>query len=160
MFPLAPKQGGLPYFSIGGISSFGTVFNYPPMNMRTSPNYWIMSPRCWAGTHSEAGLASRKYAPVSSLPSGVGATCPTGANSPASLALPNTGYGVADFLANLQTSATVSNPSNADDIRWYWGAYIQDDFKASSKLTLNLGLRYDYFQPYYEKLSRMANFVA
>jgi len=26
----------------------------------------------------------------------------------------------------------------------YWGAFIQDNYKASSKLTLNLGLRYDF----------------
>src|SRR5258708_8441815 len=39
-------------------------------------------------------------------------------------------------------SVFASNISAPDDIRHYYGAYFQDDWKATSKLTLNLGLRW------------------
>ena len=39
-----------------------------------------------------------------------------------------------------------------------WSAYLQDDFRASDRLTLNLGVRWDLFVPYVEDDDRQANF--
>jgi hypothetical protein len=40
-----------------------------------------------------------------------------------------------------------------------YGFFAQNDFKISSRLTLNLGLRYDILKPAVEKYGRMSNFV-
>jgi Carboxypeptidase regulatory-like domain len=67
-----------------------------------------------------------------------------------------TGYGVADFLANQMNSANVSNYFNIDNVQWYNSGYFQDDWKLSPKLTLNLGMRYDYYQPAQERHDQQA----
>jgi hypothetical protein len=41
---------------------------------------------------------------------------------------------------------------------WETGYYAQDDFRVNTRLTLNLGFRYDRFTPYIDKNDIMANF--
>lgn len=53
----------------------------------------------------------------------------------------------------------VSNISLTDNGKEYYGTYINDDWKLTPKLTLNLGLRWDYFGLVGEHHGNQANFV-
>ena len=70
-----------------------------------------------------------------------------------------TGSGVADFLANQSSFADIANAPNIRDAQWYDSAYAEDDWKVNPKLTLNLGVRYDYYQPYKEIGGLQGNFI-
>jgi outer membrane receptor protein involved in Fe transport len=71
-----------------------------------------------------------------------------------------TGSGTADFLADQMHQASIATSPPINDAQWYNAAYVQDDWKLSPQLTLNLGLRYDHYQPYKENAGNQANFIA
>ncbi len=52
-----------------------------------------------------------------------------------------------------------SNINKTYDTRGYLAGYFQDDVKVNPKLTLNLGMRFDYFTPISESNGGQANFV-
>jgi outer membrane receptor protein involved in Fe transport len=67
------------------------------------------------------------------------------------------GSSIADFLLGYPSSASGGQgiPDGAfreTDV----GAYFQDNWKVTPKLTLNLGLRYQYYQPTYDKWDKAA----
>jgi len=71
-----------------------------------------------------------------------------------------TAYGdpFASFLLGLADSATIQGPYALQPRSWYGAAYIQDDFKVTPKLTLNLGARWDIFVPFTEKNNNIVYF--
>jgi outer membrane receptor protein involved in Fe transport len=62
------------------------------------------------------------------------------------------------FLANQPSKATINFDVTAFNLyQWQYGGYIQDDYRITPTLTLNLGLRYDYFTVVKEASGRVFN---
>lgn len=63
------------------------------------------------------------------------------------------GSSIADELLGVPVSATITSLMKLRNRQYVPGAFIQDDFKASARLTLN-----DYFSPLVEKNNHQSNF--
>ncbi len=59
----------------------------------------------------------------------------------------NTGNAFASFLLGYAGTANLETPRDVRQIWRHVGGYFQDDWRVSPKLTLNLGLRYEYTLP-------------
>jgi hypothetical protein len=63
-----------------------------------------------------------------------------------------------DFYFGARNAYTLTSPNIVNLRQWMNFFYLQDDFKVSRKLTLNLGVRYEFSTPQYETTNAMANF--
>jgi hypothetical protein len=78
---------------------------------------------------------------------GAGVTCPS-----------KSGLSYADGLLGLTQSTQLTNVFFVDQRLWMLAGFAEDDWKVTRKLTLNLGLRYDFATPALEGNNQMANF--
>lgn len=71
-----------------------------------------------------------------------------------------TGSPLADFLLGLPQSSTINSSIAKSYLRDnVLDAYVTDDWRLNSSLTLNLGLRYEFYAPYTEKFGRLAEIL-
>jgi hypothetical protein len=68
-----------------------------------------------------------------------------------------TGIGLADFLLGYPSQAQLTNPAIVDARFKMFSGFFQDDWKVTPKLTVNLGVRYDYATWPYEGADRLTN---
>ena len=68
------------------------------------------------------------------------------------------GLSYADGLLGLTQSTQLTNVFFVDQRLWMLAGFAEDDWKITRKLTLNLGLRYDFATPALEGNNQMANF--
>ena len=94
-----------------------------------------------------------------SAPSGSLSFTGTYTNNPASSA--GTGAGFADYLLGLPVSSAKSAFPQGTPYERYseYGSFMQDQWRATSRLTVNLGLRYDLFTPASERYNRQSDFL-
>jgi hypothetical protein len=68
-----------------------------------------------------------------------------------------TGSALGDFLLGEPQETSIDSSASKSYLREnIWDAYVTDDWRARPNLTLNYGLRYEFFAPYTEKYGRLA----
>lgn len=158
--PGFPNNGGLPTVNISGIAAFGS-HAYRPEDEHEN-EYQILDNIAWnLGNHSlRIGFSYQTLRSYTGSPSYSHPSYTYNGTMTSKPGSSNTGYGAADFLTNNMYSGVISPYGVFNDAQDLPAAYVQDDWRATHKLTLNLGVRWEYFQPYKEMAGEQANFVA
>ncbi len=147
-----------PQISINGMTNLG---NEKPDNYITNTHHFSSTLNWVRGTHVvRVGVDYRayqeNYASYSSAsPSfSFGTSWTQGPldNSPASPS--GVGQGLASFLLGLPTGGSVGRPANYAVSSPLLGSFVQDDWRVTPKLTVNIGLRYEVEGALRERFNR------
>ena len=150
-----------PRFDIGGFTSLGSQF-FSVVDRANTTQSLAANLSKVIGRHSiEAGVDLRLIQGAlfqAGWPSGQFTFDSGFTNGPDPFGGSGDGSGFASFLLG-----TTGDGISAFDPHWYftnkyYAFYIQDDIKVSPKLTLNIGLRYDYESPLEDRYDQL-NFV-
>lgn len=146
LVPFQPENGGLPVFNISGFSALGSAWFLPTDEFENVVELLDNVTKIIGNHTIKTGANFQRIRYATLQPNtGRGALTYDGKYT----GIPGvsfTGFGGADFLTNSMDSANLSSISPNFNQKWYDGGYVQDDWKVSSRLTLNLGLRYDWYQ--------------
>jgi hypothetical protein len=152
-----PEVGGLPQILITGGASFLGSWTGPPGFAGPNPFYrWADHVSYFRGKHAFKFGGEFARADVNAAGKGgergqitfLGGQAFAGSSA------------LEDFLAGKPARGQL--PFGSDPRRnlrrWQYAGFAQDDWRATQRLTLNLGLRYEYFQPPSEINNKLANF--
>jgi hypothetical protein len=151
--------GGLTQQSLGGFSSFGRQSSNPqfqnPFVFNPKVNYSKIEGRqsLKAGYEYQAiETAIFDFNPQYGADGYSGQfTRPTGAAS-------SNLYNISDFYFGLRSNYQLNNEVVLDYKQRMHFFYLQDDFKVNRKLTLNLGVRYEFATPQWDAKNRISSF--
>jgi hypothetical protein len=152
-------SGGLPTIVIGGYSDLGRQATNPqwqyPTVYNPKVNYtWTKRAHSFKTGYEFQYIATevQDVNPLYGRDTYNGSfTRPTGATA-------SNLYNLADFALGLRAQYALSSVLVANLRRNMHFAYLQDDWRATSKLTLNLGLRYEFSTPYWERDNILSNY--
>jgi Carboxypeptidase regulatory-like domain/TonB dependent receptor/TonB-dependent Receptor Plug Domain len=165
-FPGVPYEagtfnGGLPAltFSDGSAPELGSSGFLPSIEKQNS--YVLTDNFTWLkGRHSLKFGAEIRFEQFTIFqPSASRGTADFNAGFTDNPASPGTGgYGFASFLLGLSDGGSIVNLHNVEYRRQIYAGFVQDDFKKSAHLTLNLGLRYELYTTVKAADNEQANF--
>jgi hypothetical protein len=159
--PTDPRfAGGLSTQNIGGYTSFGRQDSNPqfqdPFVINPRVNYTFLLGRHSLKTGYEYQTIRTE---IDDFNPKYGRSTYSGQFSrPANISASNNLYNFADFLFGARSGYDLNNALIIKLHQRMHFAYLQDDFKVSQKLTLNLGVRYEFATPQWEDQNRLANF--
>jgi len=173
--PQTANNGGLPTFTISGLSSLGAATYLPGDEIGQAEQFADDFTKIW-GKHSfKTGVEVLHVKFIVELPSASRGTFDyngtytdvPNANSSTTgraqlLMTPIAATYPADGGVNFSggsDAVTASNIFRFYHVKDYYGPYVLDDWKVTPKLTLNLGLRWDYFPPIQELNGGQSNFL-
>jgi hypothetical protein len=171
--PQVPENGGLPGFTFGGLSNLGGNNFLPSDEVSQTLQITDDFTKIY-GKHSFKTGIEYQHVKFSTLQPAYsrGQFDYNGTYTDVPNSNQNT-TGIAQFLLQPQLATVpggvnysggsdqvqASNINKTYDVKNYFAAYFQDDWKVSPKFTLNLGLRWDYFGPLGESNGGQANFI-
>ena len=146
-----------PRFAPDGFRDFGTE-GWWIMDRQEAVHHWSGSMSKMIGGHNIKAGGERRYNRLDyrqpGFPSGNfnfarSATCADRFTCPGTQ-----GNGLASMLLGWTTGSNYHIEPKAFSRSAYWGFYFQDDWKITNKLTINLGVRYDFDVPRWETQDR------
>ncbi|HKW17977.1 MAG TPA: TonB-dependent receptor [Terriglobales bacterium] len=175
--PQTAENGGLPTIDISGLTSLGAgAFASPNRRGSDTIQFTENLTKIHGGHSFKGGFEYQRmhfpwidpgwsrgefsFGGYTGMTPGVGGAT-TGGVGAADILLTPTASTVASGVNNVggANSVFASNITQPDDLRHYWGTYFQDDWKATSKLTLNMGLRWEIFGGLGEGSGKQAGLV-
>ncbi|MBX7185712.1 MAG: TonB-dependent receptor [Vicinamibacteria bacterium] len=158
--PSDPRvAGGLPTQLITGYADLGRQATNPQWQYPTVYNPKLNYTRT-AGRHSvKVGIEFQHIeTEVQDVNPLYGRDAYTGQFSRPTGASASNLYNLADFMFGLRSQYALTNFFIANLRQNLYFGYLQDDFRVNTKLTLNLGVRYEYATPQWERDNNATNF--
>ncbi len=161
-----PQQGGiggLPNMTINGFTNLGEAAFLP--DAKGSDTFSVSDNLLWNhGNHfiKIGGMDRwvRSRFDIAGNARGTFGFTGVYTQNPASAATRSaSGNAYADFLVGDAASGTLTNIFIGDLRYKYYGGYINDDWKVTPRLTVNMGVRYEIWTPPYERNNNQANFL-
>ncbi len=147
----------------GGMQNIGTSGQIQTLNYEEKPSFTANA--TWVRGNHTFKLGAELYLEGVLNGTYAGVTLATGLNATAqpftpTLSLNNftQGFGYASFLLGDYNSTAQTPQLNYKQGNQEWGLFIQDTWKVNRKLTLDLGLRWDYSTQFKEQYGRLGQF--
>ncbi len=158
--PFGPDNGGLPSITIDdGTAAIGSSGYLPSVEKQ---NAFVIDENLTKvfGRHTMKFGTELRYVQFTIFqPAASRGTMDFASDLTDNAAAPTTGgEAYATFLLGLTDSATITNEHNVDYRRGNYSWFAQDDFRATPRLTLNLGVRYEIFTTVKAHDNEAANF--
>ena len=159
--PTGPLNGGLPSTTIDRYSGFGASDWLPSKEYN---NVWDFIQNVAINKNGHSFKFGGEFRPIKfpffqfPSPHGNWNFNRRETSIPSSTGADNlTGDGYASWLLGRVTGGQMSTTNFISSEKQAWAFYAQDDWKITSKLTINYGLRYELFSPIGERFGRQSN---